>query len=211
MPTSTAWTLAAFVVLALAYAIHATALHRELPRWKTDDLTGLAVRKDFLERAGQSLARPGTVVAYVDLDGFKAVNDSYDHSTGDAVLAEVGRRIRQHLVPGAIAGRIGGDEFAVVVPPDAPAHDVLDALRRAIAAPIAFHGAVLSVGASIGALQLESRPIGIETALGAAEREMYVAKRGGLGVNIAAATRPLRRQRPHPTTRPAHSKGAEIA
>jgi diguanylate cyclase (GGDEF)-like protein len=82
----------------------------------TDPLTGLANRRGLL-RALHRCAEVGTpcVLLGLDLDGFKNVNDMRGHDVGDAVLAEVGRRLRGNLRPGDIAARLGGDEFAVVM------------------------------------------------------------------------------------------------
>ncbi|MGN9777769.1 putative bifunctional diguanylate cyclase/phosphodiesterase [Micromonospora sp. H33] len=83
----------------------------------TDPLTGLANRRGLL-RALHRCAEAGTacVLLTLDLDGFKNVNDMRGHDAGDAVLAEVGRRLRGNLRPGDVAARLGGDEFAVLMP-----------------------------------------------------------------------------------------------
>ncbi|GGM37383.1 hypothetical protein GCM10011608_22470 [Micromonospora sonchi] len=83
----------------------------------TDALTGLANRRGLL-RALHRCAEGGgpCVLLSLDLDGFKHVNDMRGHDVGDAVLAEVGRRLRGNLRPGDVAARLGGDEFAVLMP-----------------------------------------------------------------------------------------------
>ncbi|WUJ25854.1 bifunctional diguanylate cyclase/phosphodiesterase [Micromonospora sp. NBC_00389] len=83
----------------------------------TDPLTALANRRGLL-RALHDSAAAGTpcVLLGLDLDGFKNVNDMRGHDVGDAVLAEVGRRLRGNLRPGDVAARLGGDEFAVLMP-----------------------------------------------------------------------------------------------
>ncbi|MEU4338286.1 EAL domain-containing protein [Micromonospora lupini] len=83
----------------------------------TDPLTSLANRRGLL-RALHDGAAAGTpcVLLGLDLDGFKNVNDMRGHDVGDAVLAEVGRRLRGNLRPGDVAARLGGDEFAVLMP-----------------------------------------------------------------------------------------------
>ncbi|PZF93243.1 putative bifunctional diguanylate cyclase/phosphodiesterase, partial [Micromonospora deserti] len=82
----------------------------------TDPLTGLANRRGLL-RALHRCAEAGTpcVLLGLDLDGFKNVNDMRGHDVGDAVLAEVGQRLRGNLRPGDVAARLGGDEFAVLM------------------------------------------------------------------------------------------------
>ncbi|GIE93750.1 putative bifunctional diguanylate cyclase/phosphodiesterase [Paractinoplanes rishiriensis] len=82
----------------------------------TDPLTGLANRRG-LQRALRDAAEPGEplVLVGIDLDGFKTVNDMRGHDVGDAVLAEVGERLRRNLLDGDVAARLGGDEFAVLM------------------------------------------------------------------------------------------------
>ncbi|MEU5945466.1 bifunctional diguanylate cyclase/phosphodiesterase [Micromonospora sp. NPDC047465] len=107
----------------------------------TDPLTGLANRRGLL-RALHRCAEAGTpcVLLGLDLDGFKNVNDMRGHDVGDAVLAEVGRRLRGNLRPGDVAARLGGDEFAVLMhgcPADADrvAERLLGVLGRAYDQP----------------------------------------------------------------------------
>ncbi|MTK01991.1 bifunctional diguanylate cyclase/phosphodiesterase [Micromonospora sp. CP22] len=82
----------------------------------TDALTGLANRRGLLQALHRGAAeRVPCVLLGLDLDGFKNVNDMRGHDVGDAVLAEVGRRLRSNLRPGDLAARLGGDEFAVLM------------------------------------------------------------------------------------------------
>lgn len=85
-----------------------------------DPLTGLANRAEFELRCGHAISaatreRGAAVVMFIDLDAFKAVNDSYSHAVGDRLLQKVADRIRSELSPGDMAGRIGGDEFTVLM------------------------------------------------------------------------------------------------
>ena len=85
-----------------------------------DPLTGLANRAEFELRCGHAISaatreRGAAVVMFIDLDAFKAVNDSYSHAVGDRLLQKVADRIRKELSPGDMAGRIGGDEFTVLM------------------------------------------------------------------------------------------------
>lgn len=82
-----------------------------------DPLTGLANRRGILAHLDAALARPHslTAVLYIDLDHFKAVNDSFGHRSGDRVLVEIAHRLRARLPNGANVGRLGGDELVVVL------------------------------------------------------------------------------------------------
>jgi diguanylate cyclase (GGDEF)-like protein len=123
-----------------------------------DDLTGLPLQRlanDRLDMALRSAGRNQQSVAllFLDLDGFKAINDGFGHDAGDHVLREMATRLTTVIRPGDTAARIGGDEFLVVlVPPidaDAAAA-VAQRLDRVLARPIDFGGRQLRVGASIG-------------------------------------------------------------
>ena len=86
----------------------------------TDPLTGLANRRAFLAELEQRLAAPAAVPAFalalLDLDGFKPINDTFGHAAGDALLIEVAARLRREAGAGALAARIGGDEFGLILP-----------------------------------------------------------------------------------------------
>lgn len=123
---------------------------------RVDALTGLLSRAgffDLIERDATGFLAEGFAVLYVDLDGFKSVNDSHGHSVGDAVLVAAARRLL-HLAPAeAIAARLGGDEFVLVCPsaaapttPAALAQRIVDALATPIEAPVGE----VRIGASVG-------------------------------------------------------------
>ena len=123
-----------------------------------DPLTGLANRRLLDEMLTAGLARTGRsgmslVVSYLDLDGFKAINDDYGHAVGDAVLEEVARRLRASVREADTIARIGGDEFVVVqeCPPDdteSPAARLEDLMSE----PITYDGATIRCGVSIGSV-----------------------------------------------------------
>jgi diguanylate cyclase (GGDEF)-like protein len=118
-----------------------------------DSLTGLVNRRVLGERLTRDF-RAGTdlVLLYLDLDGFKAVNDRHGHAAGDQVLIEVARRIRAEVRDGDLVARLGGDEFAVLCPglDPAAARELVKRLCRVVSEPIPGDGPVLQVGASIG-------------------------------------------------------------
>lgn len=104
---------------------------------RSDGLTGLSNRRHFeevLEQALARAARSGDTLAlmYLDLDGFKAVNDSFGHAAGDAVLVEVARRLRSIVRVTDTVGRLGGDEFAVLAESAGSLQDVQELGRRLV-------------------------------------------------------------------------------
>ncbi|RKS75548.1 diguanylate cyclase (GGDEF)-like protein [Motilibacter peucedani] len=127
---------------------------RELARVADrDPLTGLANRRVLLDRVSAALSSgAGVLVLYLDLDGFKAVNDEYGHSAGDAVLGAVAERLRAGVRPHDLVARMGGDEF-VVLCEDLDPTDVdglVERLRRSVSEPVLLGGVPVRVGVSIG-------------------------------------------------------------
>ena len=153
----------------------------------TDALTGLANRRALLERGAEAVAeaarrgRPIAVVAF-DLDRFKDINDRFGHPVGDAVLIAFAVAVRATLRPTDIAGRLGGEEFAVVLP-DASAADAAAVTERLMAAFRAYSAAVDGCGegctTSAGVAASLAGRLGIEQLLSAADRALYAAKRDG--------------------------------
>jgi len=148
-----------------------------------DQLTRLPNRALFLDRLEQASAehvRGGlrTALLYLDLDGFKAVNDRYGHAAGDAVLRASAARLREALRAGDTPARLGGDEFAVVLADvdvaaaEEVAHRVLEALCR----PVEHEGHRLEVGCSIGVAAVGHAGTTPGTLLRDADTAMYVAK-----------------------------------
>lgn len=122
---------------------------------------------------------------YVDLDGFKAVNDQYGHAVGDATLIEMSRRMMQTLRRDELVGRLGGDEFAAVLPKVDSLDEVLTAAERLgkrLSEPIEVDGLVFSLSASIGVAMFPEDGETPETLLANADAAMYQAKREGCGV-----------------------------
>ena len=153
-----------------------------------DSLTNLANRALFVDRADHAirrLERGGAKVAVLmlDLDGFKNVNDSLGHSTGDSLLVAVAARLQTALRTGDTAARLGGDEFAVLVEDaenDEKATLVAARMLAALAAPFCLAGRELFVQGSIG-IALTSGDKDAEELLRDADAAMYQAKAAGKG------------------------------
>jgi len=148
-----------------------------------DPLTGLPNRSLLQERLGRALARhqrqQATVaVAFLDLDGFKAVNDTYGHDAGDTVLREVGRRLEEAIRASDTAARLGGDEFVVLLEDlrEGEVHRIVGRLRDAVAEPILHQGRPLAVTASVGVTFLTALHQHPDDVLREADAAMYRAK-----------------------------------
>jgi diguanylate cyclase (GGDEF)-like protein len=152
-----------------------------------DELTGLPTRTGLHQALEQALARASRshgslAVLFVDLDGFKQVNDSAGHDAGDDVLRTVASRLKGALRDGDLVARVGGDEFVVLVEPAATpmqAWKVGAKLVRAAALPIERAGATHQVGASVGIALYPSDGTDAASLLKAADAAMYDTKRAG--------------------------------
>jgi diguanylate cyclase (GGDEF)-like protein/PAS domain S-box-containing protein len=166
------------------------ALERSRERYRHqafhDALTGLANRPLFLDRVAQALAprQDGQLatVMLIDLDHFKAVNDTFGHAVGDELLAEVARRLRSCLRPEDTAARLGGDEFAVLVA--RPRSDIAAMLGQRIATKLAepyscADRAEMPVTASVGLAVRIPRDHDADALIHRADLAMYDAKAQG--------------------------------
>jgi diguanylate cyclase (GGDEF)-like protein len=148
-----------------------------------DSLTGLANRSRLASRAEEILNRGGEppAVIYLDLDGFKAVNDGFGHATGDALLMQAAARLSACIRHDDVLARFGGDEFVVLLPGGFVA---ATACARRIAETFApgfiMDGQATHVTASIG-IAVASRGGSIDEAMRLADAAMYAAKRSGSG------------------------------
>lgn len=149
----------------------------------TDALTGAANRAGLARRAAVALeAGEPFALMLLDLDGFKAVNDTHGHAAGDAVLVALVQRLRALLREDDLVARLGGDEFVVVLagaPPRAALADKARAMARAVAVALAFEGRSLSVGLSVGIASHPGDGRTLEALLRAADAAMYASKRRG--------------------------------
>ena len=148
-----------------------------------DDLTGLPNRALLFSRIDEQLAnRQPMTVLLLDLDGFKAVNDTLGHSAGDTVLQQVARRIIGCVRPGDTVARLGGDEFAILRPScggGASLVEQLDCLLSAIASPVEVGGQQVTIGTSIGVACYPDHGDHGEDLLSAADLALYQAKADG--------------------------------
>jgi diguanylate cyclase len=180
----------AFVVVATGWAAHVAVLSRRLSAARLDPVTGLATRAVFEDRAGSVLARRGGLVVLVDQDRFKAVNDTFGHGVGDSVLRRTAWHLTAWAGPRGPVARIGGDEFAVVLPgepaPGAPLEAALSHLHARLTGPIPETGDDGTVtGASVGAV-LAPAGTGLTEALASADNALYQAKKAGTGWVLGA-------------------------
>ena len=152
-----------------------------------DNLTGLPIMRLAVDRSHQAMAQArhsGQKIAFMflDLDGFKEVNDRHGHEAGDRVLQTVAERLRLAVRSADTAARIGGDEFVVILSDLSHAHfagDVAEKILRAIGAPIHYDGHQLSVGASIGIAIFPDHAEDLDELKRVADRAMYAVKASG--------------------------------
>jgi diguanylate cyclase (GGDEF)-like protein/PAS domain S-box-containing protein len=161
----------------------------ELERRATyDPLTGCLNRASVLQRLTAHLGAGLSVgVIFIDLDGFKAVNDERGHRAGDDVLVEVARRAQDNIRASDTLGRFGGDEFLVVCPDgdDDALASIASRITNSLAAPLLLPQGTISIRASIGTATTDGRAVTLESLIAAADTAMYVAKRNGDGRPIA--------------------------
>lgn len=164
---------------------HAEATLRQQAR--RDSLTGLPNRRAFMERLADALAvsdRDDTLVGllYLDLDGFKLVNDSLGHSAGDLLLKRVAARLSSRVRVSDTLARVGGDEFTLVLAGLKAREDaghVAQSLLESLKAPFTINDHEITIGCSIGiSLRTDGSPQGHDL-LQQADSAMYAAKRGG--------------------------------
>ncbi len=150
-----------------------------------DALTGLVNRREFERRLSEALevargGRQGHVMCYLDLDRFKAVNDTSGHLAGDNMLREVAALIREAVRDSDTVARLGGDEFGVLLVgcPLEKARQIADDIWRAIGEyRFVWKDRIFSVGVSIGLVELTGDSNSLEEILNAADSACYVAKK----------------------------------
>jgi diguanylate cyclase (GGDEF)-like protein/PAS domain S-box-containing protein len=173
-----------------------TAQRREEHEALHDPLTGLPNRRLLTERLFEAYARAcrqhqPIALLFIDLDGFKPINDSYGHSAGDEVLKAVAARLTATVRTTDTVARIGGDEFVVILHETGARPSVIEVTRRildVIAEPVEFGEVEVKVRASIGIAHTTdpNSEISADELLDAADLAMYEAKRQRLGLAFAA-------------------------
>lgn len=158
----------------------------------TDPLTGLQNRRAFDASLTRLLARADyrVAVAMIDLDGFKPANDRYGHAAGDAVLVEVGKRLHGLFPQSPAIARIGGDEFALVLPKATTGATEANAVRAALGLPFAVGDDVITISAGVGVAQTPKDGTSVPELMRAADRALYTdkARRGRrTRANVSAA------------------------
>ncbi len=175
-----------FAITSSLLATYKEALAAQSLLARTDPLTGLVGRRAFEDTLAHDLAlarrrSSPLAVAYLDLDGFKSVNDAHGHAEGDRVLRAVAEVLARCLREADTPARIGGDEFVVALPDtdargaEQVAAELLRELQKA------FGAGRWPVNCSIGVVTVTAPGVSAASALEAADRAMYEAKRGGKG------------------------------
>ncbi|MEU0377747.1 bifunctional diguanylate cyclase/phosphodiesterase [Streptomyces cyaneofuscatus] len=162
-----------------------------------DPLTGLPNRQWLLERTWSALEDAESVgtrsaLVLIDLDRFRAVNDTLGHLAGDRLLLQIAERLRLALPPGAEAARLGGDEFAVLLPQadsTTSAQRVARHLVAELSSPLDLDGLVLVLEASAGVAVYPDHALDAEGLLRRADVAMYQAKRDRTGVEVYESKR----------------------
>lgn len=152
-----------------------------------DSLTGVPNRMLLADRMEQAIAQAKREnemlgVCYLDLDGFKPVNDTFGHQAGDQVLIEIARRIESILRKGDTCARLGGDEFVVLLPNlnhEGKCIITVQRLLEIIAKPIIIQGQAFTLTASIGISIYSGDDSNADELLSRADKAMYIAKQSG--------------------------------
>ena len=156
-----------------------------------DGLTGLANRQRMRAALDQMLCHTRgqhreSSMLLLDLDRFKVVNDTLGHQTGDALLKQVSQRLRRTIGETGMVGRLGGDEFQVLLPDLADREQVGDLARRVIfdlSQPYSIDGSAISIGCSIGVAVSPEDGTDAETLVRNADLALYAAKGDGRGIH----------------------------
>jgi diguanylate cyclase (GGDEF)-like protein len=155
-----------------------------------DPLTGLGNRKLFMDHATDALGGADdtmTAVILFDLDGFKQVNDTYGHATGDELLRTAAERLSANVRANDTVSRLGGDEFVVLLPrlvDDQIADTVANRILRDLAEPLVVGDAVLTIPASAGISLTRGSGVAVDDMMREADLALYQAKADGKGIAL---------------------------
>jgi diguanylate cyclase (GGDEF)-like protein len=186
-------------VVAISLGVVAWTLWRSRRRFitqaRTDSLTGIANRRHFLERARQVARKnrnqPQTAsVLVLDIDHFKLINDAHGHQAGDAAIRHVALQANACLGSEDVFGRIGGEEFAALLPggDESAAWRVAEQIRKIVEqTPLRHHGEQIPITVSIGLMSGPLTSENIETLMQCADKVMYRAKNAGRNRSLAHA------------------------
>jgi diguanylate cyclase (GGDEF)-like protein/PAS domain S-box-containing protein len=188
-------------ILGLVLVLHDTSELRGLTRQMTyqashDALTGLVNRREFERRLQEAMdsAQTGNVghaLCYLDLDRFKVVNDTCGHTAGDNMLREVASLIKEAVRDSDTVGRIGGDEFALLLvgcPLDKARQIADDVVRSVNEYRFVWKDKIFNIGVSIGLVEIGRDGGAIEDIMNSADSACYAAKKqGGLHVHVYSA------------------------
>lgn len=161
----------------------------------TDALSGLPNRRALIDRLedihGRSVQGPVSVaILFVDLDGFKQINDNFGHELGDAIIRHISREFSALIPPGAVLYRMGGDEFSILLESaqaEFEAMVVADKIQAWLSLPFGMSGHEFHVGASIGLASCHDEEVDPYELLRRADTAMYRAKAdGGCGTMVYA-------------------------
>jgi len=166
---------------------HHTARHDMTKLARTDALTGLSNRlllRELFQQHAASAVRAKNQVAlhFLDLDGFKAINDGYGHPAGDALLEQVARRLEGMVRSDDVVSRLGGDEFVVLqtgVQDESEAELLARRIVREISKPYVVDDVSMSISVSVGIATAPKLGIELERLLACADAALYRAKAGG--------------------------------
>jgi len=173
-----------FLLATFALSALRQAVEEERRAARTDFLTGVANRRYFSELATAEIRRSRRygrpfILAYLDVDGFKAINDKFGHNQGDALLRLTAQTIKNGLREVDLVARLGGDEFAVLLPETGAPHadDILKKIHARLGAAMKKNGWPATF--SIGSVTYATPPVSVDEMIRAADNLMYSMKRQG--------------------------------